>query len=148
MTEISLQKSCKPCIRRRNYSWMPALLVAILPKCPFCVMAYSGAVSMCSGNMLYPNAGSFSSYITIGLAILVLVSILINYKGKRSIVAAFICLAGMGFLAISQFYSIGEVNYYIGVALIFFGIWYNASFFYFYRKYNSIKMNFISKLHS
>lgn len=145
MAHISRSKSCTPCKRRKSYSWMPAILVAILPKCPFCIMAYSGAISMCSGNQLYPNAGGISSYITLGIAALVIVSMILNYKGLKSIVAIGICLSGMVFLAISQFYAMSQEVYYVGVVLIFFGIWYNGSFFHFYNKYIRNKTNDLIK---
>jgi len=140
MLQASSSKSCSPCRKRRSYSWMPAILVAILPKCPFCIMAYSGAITMCSGNM-YPNIGGWSSYLTMGLAIMVIIGILFNYKGTKSLIAASISLIGIAFLVSSQFYSIGQTNYYIGVFFIFFGIWFNGSFFYFYHRYFNSKAN-------
>ena len=128
--------NCAPCGRKRQqrFSWMPAILVAILPKCPFCVMAYSGAISMCSGNNLYPNAGGIMSYVTIGLGLLILVSLLFNYKNGRTWIAVLITIVGIGLLMISQFQTISSELYYLGTLLLFFGIWYNASFAHFYRK--------------
>ena len=116
-------------------SWLPAVAVAVLPKCPFCLMAYSGAVSLCSGNMLYPNAGSIMSYVTIALALVVMGSIVFNQKGTKTWIALLLALAGIAFLVLGQFYFISSVNYYIGVMLLFFGIWLNGSFLHYYYKY-------------
>lgn len=102
---------------------------------------------MCSGNTIYPNAGGYSAYITLGIASLVILSILLNNKGQRSVIAALIATGGIMCIGASQFYFLGEASYYIGVALLFFGIWYNGSFFYFYRKYIQNSMNYISKLY-
>ena len=136
MKDLSNTQPCKPC-RSRNrssYSWLPAIVVAILPKCPFCVMAYSGAISMCSGNNLYPNAGGIMSYVTIGLALLTLLSILLNQRGRRTWIATAITLLGIGLLLLSQFYSMSSSLYYVAVFIIFFGVWYNGSFLHFYSK--------------
>lgn len=139
-------KRCNRTIKG-NRSWLPAIVVALLPKCPFCIMAYSGAISMCSGNTIYPNAGGYSAYITLCIASLVILSILLNNKGQRSVVASLIATAGIISIGASQFLYLGAVSYYLGVVLLFFGIWYNGSFFYFYRKYIQNSMNYISKLY-
>ena len=57
-----------------------------------------------------------------------------NYKKGRTWIAVLITLAGIGLLMISQFQTISSELYYLGTLLLFFGIWYNASFAHFYRK--------------
>ena len=118
--------------------WLPAVLVAILPKCPFCLMAYSGAVSLCSGTMLFPNSGTTASYITTGLAIIIVCSLLFNHKGRKTWFALGIALLGIAFLILGQFYFISELNYYFGGLLLFFGIWLNGSFLHYYKKFTSL----------
>lgn len=128
--------SCKTNLTSRlSISWLPAVIIAVLPKCPFCIMAYSGALTLCSGSKIYPNAGGASAYITLGLCLVVLLGIIFNYKGSRTLIALFIALTGILFVFSSQFVFIGKFNYYTGVILLFFGIWYNGSFAYFYRNY-------------
>jgi len=126
--------SCNSVKKKRNYSWLPAVVVAILPKCPFCIMAYSGAVTMCSG-MKYPNIGSWNAYFSLGLAVFVLLGILLNRRGQRTWIALAIASLGILLLFISQFLIISMSNYYLGVILLFFGIWYNGSFHYFFGKF-------------
>lgn len=125
------------CSKRKEYklSWLPAIFIAILPKCPFCIMAYSGAVSMCSGKMLFPNADTYSGYIIVGLSLLVLLGILLNNKGKRTWIAATIASMGILLLTISQFLYLSQSIYYIASVVLFFGIWYNGSFAYFYKRH-------------
>ncbi len=118
----------------RVLAWFPALAVAILPKCPFCLMAYSGAVSLCSGNMLFPNAGTWASYLTVALAIIVFLSILLNRKGTKTWFALGLASIGIVLLVAGQFYFISQVNYYLGVVFLFFGIWLNGSFLHYYQK--------------
>ena len=132
-TCCKVAKSAKS--KRRQYAWLPAMVVAILPKCPFCIMAYSGAISMCSGNNLYPHAGSYMSYVTLLLALVVLIGIAFNFKDNRTWTALAIAIIGITLVYLSQFIFISAIYYYLGVSLLFFGIWYNGSFFYFYRRY-------------
>ncbi len=122
------------------YSWLPAILIAILPKCPFCIMAYSGAMSLCSGKMLYPHANSSAGYIIVGIALIVLLGIVFNFRGRRTWIAATIAGLGICLLAISQFYYISEVLYYVAVVLLFFGVWFNGSFYYFYDRFINRKI--------
>lgn len=126
---------CNARVNKKYISWLPAFIIAILPKCPFCIMAYSGAMTLCSGTTLYPNAGTYSSYVAIGLSILVLASIAFNYKGKKTNIAILLSLLGIISLIFSQFILINQLPYYIGVGFLFFGIWYNGSFSFFYQKY-------------
>lgn len=111
------------------------ILIAILPKCPFCILAYSSAITLCSGKTLYNHAPIWSSYISIGLACLVLLFILLNYRGIRTVLALITALVGVIFLIISELFT-GELSfYYWGSSLLFFGIWMNGSLYYFYRKF-------------
>lgn len=127
--------SCKSDLRFKYGSWIPPILMVLLPKCPFCIMAYSGAMSLCSGKMLYPNANSLSSYIFIFLSLCVLLSIYLNYKGRTTWVALGISIIGVIVLFISQFALISQGLFYTSTAILFFGIWYNGSFHYVYRTY-------------
>lgn len=110
-------------------SWLPAILVAILPKCPFCIMAYSGAVTMCSGNNLYPHAGSYMSYITLLLALIIIIGIGFNFKGRRTYWALATSGLGMMLILLSQFIFLSSFWYYFGSSLLFLGIWLNGSLF-------------------
>lgn len=146
-----MNKKCAStgCNKRLDYTgsaWLPGLLVAILPKCPFCLMAYSGAVTLCSGRTMYPNAGGSSSYLAIGLGVFVLVVLALNYKGQKTITALGISALAILLLVSSQFYFISSAQYYIGTFMLLFGIWYNGSFFYFFNKYLKRKLSYISKI--
>lgn len=144
------QKACQKTFakpakdRTAAFPILSGLLIALLPKCPFCIMAYSGAMSLCSGKMLFPNANTYSGYVIIGLALVVLLGIMLNFKGKRTWMAGAITSVGIILLIISQFYSISEQLYYVAVGFLFFGIWYNGSFQYFYRKYFQNRFNKIN----
>jgi len=97
-------------------------------------MAYSGAIAMCSGRFHYPNLSSPASFLTLGLSGLVLAGLLLNRKGRKTRVAIGLALVGMLLMATGQLLRPSALLYYGGVVLLFFGIWYNGSFGYFYRK--------------
>lgn len=137
-------QTCTPCAKKRwrNLTWLPAVVVAILPKCPFCIMAYAGAIPLCGGKTLYPNAGNFSLYLTGGFALVVLLGILLNNKGVRTFWAGIIATAGIGCIVAGQLLWISMPLYYLGVLILFFGIWYNGSYANIMRTYFSFFTNF------
>ena len=93
MKNYTCQKKCQNSYAKKSLSWLPAIFIAIIPKCPFCIMAYSGALTLCSGTTMYPNAGTSISYLSIGLAAFVVLSIFFNYKGEKTKYAiSFTCL--------------------------------------------------------
>jgi len=132
------KKKCQSSYAKKSLSWLPALFIAIIPKCPFCIMAYSGAMTLCTGTTMYPNADTSTSYISLGLALFVLFSIFFNNKGEKTKYALCFTMTGLFLLMGSQFYWISEYLYYLGVGFIFFGIWYNGSFGYFYQKVTTL----------
>ena len=134
MKLCSSKRGCK----KMNYlpflSWMPGIFVAILPKCPFCIMAYSGAVTLCSGRTLYPNSGSNAAYITIAVSVFILFMIYRNHRGKRTVVSLFLCSIAICLLLVSQLILMNSIFYTVASILLLFGIWYNGSFLYCYNK--------------
>ena len=109
------------------------IIIAIIPKCPYCILAYSSAITMCSGAKLYPQSPGWTSYILLGLATLTLILILRNYRGKRTIAAVALVSIGSLLMLACQFYTFNINHYYIGTFLVLFGVWVNASFRYFLR---------------
>jgi len=134
MKNQTCKNNCQGTYSKKYLSWLPAIFIAIIPKCPFCIMAYSGAVTLCSGTTMYPHADTTTSYLSLGLALFVILSILFNNKGKKTKYALCITIIGMIILMSSQLYWISEYLYYAGVGFIFMGIWYNGSFSFFYKK--------------
>ena len=87
---------------------------------------------------MYPNAGNLSMYVTAGFAVVVLLGILLNPKGVRTLYAGLIAMVGIICIVASQTLWISMSLYYAGVSILFFGIWYNGSFAYFKRTYFSL----------
>jgi hypothetical protein len=79
---------------------------------------------------MYPSAGGIVPYITIVLSAIVLLGILLNRRGGRTYVALAISATGMAMVLFSQFMIYSHPLYYSGAFLLFFGIWFNGSFFF------------------
>ncbi|MEZ4954140.1 MAG: hypothetical protein R2825_11240 [Saprospiraceae bacterium] len=121
--------------RSRFLPVLTGVVIALLPKCPFCIMAYSSAITLCSGAKIYDHNPTWVSYISIVLAALTFFLILWNYKGRRTIASAAMILTGSYFILDSELRTGDFENYYWGVGSLLFGVWVNGSFGYFYRKY-------------
>lgn len=113
-------------------SGLAGLLIAILPKCPFCILAYSSAATLCSGAKIYNHSPAWTSWISIALAAFILLSLLWNYKGYRTLLAAGLAFLGSALVLSSELYTGELATYYLGAALLLFGIWVNGSFRYFF----------------
>jgi len=113
-----------------------------------CVMAYSGAMSMCSGKMIYPNASSESLYFILGLSAIVLYGIIFNYKGKKTLISIAIASLGIICLVLSQMYWYSEITYYLSVLIIMTAIWNNGSLYYFLRHIGKLLSNQKTKVQS
>lgn len=114
---------------------LTGIFIAVLPKCPFCIMAYSSAITLCSGAKLYNHNPTWVSWISIGLAALTLFFVLWNYKGVRTLIAAGLVLAGSCFILDSELRTGDFQNYYLGTFSLLLGVWVNGSFQYFFKKW-------------
>lgn len=113
----------------KKYPFLLGLLIAIVPKCPFCVLAYSSAMTLCNGSKLYLHQAGWTSWISIGLVAFTLLMVVLNYRGRRTWLAAGAIIAGGSMVAMAELYT-GQLQlYYGGAALVFLGIWTNASLF-------------------
>lgn len=101
-------------------------------------MAYTGAVSMCSSEMIIPSG--YYGIIILIFSIIILASILLNNKGQRTWVAALLVSVGIILLLMSQYFALPSVIFYFASFLLFFGIWVNGSFLSFYKKYFNKKI--------
>ena len=125
-------------IEALDSSWLSilgAFFIALLPKCPLCIMAYSSAVTLCSGKKLYDQDPTWASYISITLAIFTLLIVLYNFKGTKTWIAAALVIAGSSMIFTSEFYSGEMIHYNIGAGLLLLGVWLNANLMFFIKKY-------------
>src|SRR6185295_8889398 len=105
MTTVSHTKSnCEPCHtnivatkRKERAGILTGIFLVLLPKCPFCVMAYSSTVMLCTEGAGMHH-GVFSStttlIITTLFCVIALVSIFLNYRDKRTVYAFLLATFG------------------------------------------------------
>ncbi len=115
-----------------NLSFLGALLITILPKCPFCIMAYSTAITVCSAKVVSPSA-HWPSYISISLALLTLMIVLFNFKGRRTLISSLIIILGAILISYSELLSGSPSLYYLGGIILLAGVWANGSFLFFFN---------------
>lgn len=130
--------NCSSGARKKKRTALPVVLglvVAILPKCPFCILAYSSAITLCSGAQINNHASGWTSWISIGLALLTLLLVLVNNRGRRTWAAAALVIAGGLLILRAELYSGNLSTYYLGAIFLLAGVWINASFLYFFRKW-------------
>ncbi|MDH5380808.1 MAG: hypothetical protein OEW75_08150 [Cyclobacteriaceae bacterium] len=115
--------------QKTGTSVLSAVLVALIPKCGLCVMAYSSAIAMCGGGTMYMAENDWVSYIPIILSILILFLILKKKKGKRTFIAFIVALAGT-FMIVGAHQIWIDFSYYtVGNVMLFLAIWINGSMF-------------------
>lgn len=123
---------------QKNLGILSWILLAILPKCPFCILAYTSTAVLCGKNTLMETQHTNNSIptvlITSFFCSLILISLLLNFRGKRTKYA--LALAGLGVLMIliSVILRGGEELYFIGVLIVSVAIWLNGSLISIVRK--------------
>jgi hypothetical protein len=148
MRSDSANKSCAPCknknrkiVSGNQTGLLGGILLAMLPKCPFCYMAFSGTLVLCGngGGMFTKTFCSLPTQIfSVTFCLLVLLFIFLNFGDKRTVYAIALAVAGSTMIFYSTTIAGGLILYYSGVVVIFSGVWLNASLLYFIarvRKY-------------
>jgi CDP-diglyceride synthetase len=139
ITVSKIENDCKPCRKRKTvekkkqFGLLTTMILVILPKCPFCVMAYSGTILLCGkagGVSELASSSSTTIFITLFFCLLVLLSIFFNYRDARTKYALLLAVAGSAMIMYSVSVSGGLSLYYTGVIFVFVGVWLNASLLY------------------
>ncbi len=82
--------SCKKAIAPKdNHSWITGVMMVVLPKCPFCVFAYSSTIMLCGKDSVTSKTSFHYSEMTVLftaiLCSITLLSIALNRRGKRTL---------------------------------------------------------------
>ncbi|MCE7922088.1 MAG: hypothetical protein DYG98_03455 [Haliscomenobacteraceae bacterium CHB4] len=120
--------------KQSSFPFLFAVLVAILPKCPFCVLGYSGVLMLCSGTRQYHFDAHWTNFIPVGATLLVCMALLFNSKGRRTRWALGFALSGGLLVTLAQTLTGSNIEYYTGTGLIFFAVFLNGSLPFFWRK--------------
>ena len=135
---------CRPCKGKpktgpkKQFSFLPGILLALVPKCPFCFMAFSSTMFLCGENGTRISQRTFASPATLNVALffcaVTILCIILNYRDNRTRYAIVLATAGSALIILSVTSTGGLPLYYLGVLLVFAGVWLNASLLYFVRK--------------
>lgn len=121
-------------------SFVSSALIIILPKCPFCVAAYSGAILMffnIENQVLVPFF--FHGKPFLGFTIILL--ILLNYTKEKSKIALSISITSFITLLLVNYANIRLVPNWIIYTGFLFAVWYNGNFRYFYNFIKTSKLS-------
>lgn len=117
-----------------NVPLISNLFLILLPKCSFCLLAYTSSILLCTRNETMVATSVHSSPLTIALTsafcLFILGGILLNRRGTRTRYALMLALIGIGGMLVSVTWGGGTFLYYLSNALVFLGIWINGSFLY------------------
>jgi hypothetical protein len=98
----------------------------VLPKCPFCVVAYTSSMTICGAPTFVNHQTGWGAWLSLGLAVVCVGSVARNYRGPGTRNALVIALTGMLFLTIGLFLPNALPWYYGGGALLFLSSFYNG----------------------
>lgn len=113
-------------------SFLTTLLIILLPKCPLCIGAYAGAALL-----FFDVEGSlFAPYFVhirpiLGAAILIL--ILMNNKGRKTMIAGTLSGLALVFLLIAIYGKVEIFPLWMLYIVFVLSIWFNGNFEYFFR---------------
>lgn len=112
-------------------SIMSTILLIILPKCPFCIAAYSGALLMffdIDNSALIP----FFEHLKPLLGISIWILIILNYKKNKTPVAISLASIALIVLLGDVYWNLTLVNNNYIYLIFLFASWYNGNFKSFY----------------
>jgi hypothetical protein len=137
-TDCSSCDMPSPKASKHGYGLMTGLLLALLPKCPFCIMAFTGTAVLCGEGSVVEISRTHNSLLTIlvtgVLCLVTCMGIALNRRGNRTMYALAIAAAGISMIMFSVIRSGGQPVYYGGITLVFFAVWLNGSLLWFVRK--------------
>ncbi|ULQ52756.1 hypothetical protein [Flavihumibacter fluvii] len=125
--------SAPPMHPKKSIGILAGILLAVLPKCPFCVLAFSSTIVLCGkgGDETFNQTHSspLSIYISLFFCFITLLSLALSFKDKRTWYALAFAFAGSCCIIYSVAIAGGQVLYYTGVLIVLTGIGMNMKRF-------------------
>lgn len=115
-----------------SMSLLSTILLILIPKCPLCLTAYMSAMVLffdLENEQLVPVLLHAKPV----LGVLILLMILLNFRGRRTFVSLGIAGVSMFFLLLKTYYATPLLPDWVVYTAFFFAIWYNGNFQYFFR---------------
>lgn len=147
ISNSKINNDCRPCqykqkaTPKKHISLVSGILLALVPKCPFCFMAFSSTMFLCGEDGTHISQRTFTSPATLNVTLffcaLTILCIILNYRDNRTVFAIALATVGSALVILSVTSAGGLLLYYFGVLMVFAGVWLNASLLYFIRKIKS-----------
>jgi hypothetical protein len=113
-------------------SFFSTVLIILLPKCPLCITAYMGAILLFF-DIDYGQLAPFLLHAKPVLGALIVAMILLNYKGRKTVISAGIATVAGVFIILKSYFYIDTLDDWILYVAFIFAIWYNGNFMHFFR---------------
>jgi hypothetical protein len=141
--KLSNESSCVVCHEtpiKRNTSLrkIPSILsfiIVFLPKCPFCFVAYSSAMTMCGGPSLITHHSDWGAWLAIGLGGIVIFCIARNNRGAGTYRALLLAIFGFFLVILGVNKANMMLLYYVGAVLLLLAAFYNGRGFHWFNKF-------------
>jgi hypothetical protein len=115
-----------------SMSFLSTALLILIPKCPLCFSAYMGAAVMFF-DIEHAQLAPVLLHAKPILGGFILLMILLNRRGKRTVISLIIAGLTLVFLLLKTYYALALVPDWLLYTAFIFAIWYNGNFQYFYR---------------
>jgi hypothetical protein len=115
-----------------SMSLLSTILLILIPKCPLCLTAYMSAMVLffdIENEQLVPILLHGKPV----LGMLILLMILLNFRGKRTLISLGIASVAMIFLLLKTYYATTLLPDWLLYSVFIFAIWHNGNFQYFFR---------------
>ena len=113
-------------------SLLSTALLILLPKCPLCFTAYLSAAGLFI-DVDNKELAPFLLHAKPLLGVVILIMILLNRRGKRTLISLAVCLVALTFLILQTYFMSPILPDWIIYTAFVMAIWYNGNFQYFFR---------------
>jgi hypothetical protein len=127
-----------PSPQKKIFDKFPSFLsfiIVFIPKCPFCFVAYSSAMTMCGGPSLITHHSDWGAWLALGLGGIVIFCIALNNRGVGTYRALSLALFGFCLVVFGITKPDMMICYYIGAILLLLAAFYNGSGFRWLNKF-------------
>ena len=141
-----MQTSCQgKCVSKKRvvksnglFSFLPGVVIALIPKCPFCILSFTSAITVCSTKGISEYTPHWTSYLSIVFALVTAIIVGYNFKGTKTLVSLVLILMGTSLILYSELFTGLIQPYYWGCIILVLGVWLNGSLLHFVYRVRSI----------
>jgi hypothetical protein len=142
MNDCKAKRAVRP---DRVGGFWSGLLLLLVPKCPFCYMAFSTTLVFCGKDSTEHFTRTFHSVTTLLITGIfctaALLSILLYYRPRQGKYALWFCLPGIAAVLFSVTSGGGMILYYTGVIVVLTGILRNSGAWFLLKKKSEARKN-------